>query len=272
MSYFKALGFREEPFSTSPDPRFLYHSFAHRTALHRLEISLRLRRGLSLILGDVGTGKTTLGRALLQSFSPEEPFEFHLILNPHFKSDFEFLAALAKLFNLKNSFRSAMDYEDAIQNYLWQQGVEKGKIVVLMVDEGQKLTPSLLEILRTLLNYETNEYKLLQVVIMAQLEILPRLKRQPNFLDRVNLKYHINPFDEHETKEMILFRMQKAGIQPGAALFTEEAIKLIYEKTQGYPRKITQLCHSCLEYLVMQEKRLLDGALVQEIVNAELKL
>ena len=81
MSYYNALGLTHEPFSTSPDPGFFYRSLAHRTALNRLEIAIRLRRGLSLILGDVGTGKTTLSRILMQTLSGEDTFDFHLILD-----------------------------------------------------------------------------------------------------------------------------------------------------------------------------------------------
>lgn len=269
MSYFEILNLKKEPFSSSPDPAFFYRSSAHDTALHRLEIAIRLRRGLSFILGDVGTGKTTLGRTLLQSFNGEDNYIFHLILDPTYKSEFQFLSSLTKMFGTKPAFRSTLDYKEAIEKYLFQKGVEENKTIVLLIDEGQKLNATFLEILRTLLNYETNEYKLLQLVIFAQMEFLPRIKRIQNFMDRVTLKYIINPLDENETRQMIDFRLREAGYSGSVSLFTDEAIKLIYENTLGYPRRISILSHNALEFLVMNDRRVVDGNIIKEVIEKE---
>lgn len=269
MSYYEVLNLKKEPFSTSPDPDFFYRSSAHNTALQRLEIAIRLRRGLSLILGDVGTGKTTLSRILVQIFDQEDDFIFHMMLDPSYKSEFQFLHSLAKMFNAIPTFRSTPDYREAIERYLFHKGVDENKTIVLIIDEGQKLTPTFLEILRTLLNYETNEYKLLQLVILAQMEILPRIKRIKNFYDRIILKYIINPLDENETREMIDFRLRQAGLESGAKLFTEAAIKLLYEKSLGYPRKISILCHNALEGLVMYDQRVVDENLMKKVIEQE---
>lgn len=272
MSYYSVLSLEKEPFSTSPDPDFFYHSREHTTALRRLEISIRLKRGLSLILGDVGTGKTTLSRALFQLFSGEEDnFIFHMILDPDFKSEYQFLSCLTKMFGASPFFRSTMDHREAIEKYLFQKGVEEKKTVVLLIDEGQKLTQPFLEILRTLLNYETNEYKLLQLIIMSQMELLPRVKKVRNFIDRVSLKYIINPLDENETREMIEFRLRQAGFDNGRDLFSLEAIRKIYEYSQGYPRKISLICHNALERLVMESREMVTDDLVTNIVAEEEK-
>jgi len=270
MSYYTTLRLEKEPFSTSPDPTFFYHSAEHATALRRLEIAIRLRRGLSLIFGDVGTGKTTLSRALFQLFNGEEEhFIFHMILDPDFKSEYQFLSCLTKMFGVSPFFRSTIDHREAIEKYLFQKGVEEKKTVVLLIDEGQKLSQPFLEILRTLLNYETNEFKLLQLVILSQMELLPRLKKIRNFTDRVSLKYIINPLGEEDTREMIEFRLKQAGFNGGRDLFTCEAIRKIHEFTQGYPRKISIVCHNALERLVMEGREVVTEDLVGRLIRDE---
>lgn len=270
MSYYQALDLSKEPFSTSPDPDFFYHSREHTTALKRLEIAVRLRRGLSIVLGDVGAGKTTLSRALLQSFNGEEDhYIFHMILDPDFKSEYQFLAHLTKMFGVSPFLRSSMDHRETIERYLFQKGVDEGKTIVLLIDEAQKLSMPFIEILRTLLNYETNEYKLLQLIILGQMELLPRIKKVKNFMDRVALKYIINPLDENETAEMIRFRLGRAGANGKKEIFTFEAIRKIYEVTQGYPRKVTLLCHNALERVVMDGRETVTAELIHALVEEE---
>jgi len=269
MSYYEELGLVREPFSSSPDPEFFYQSSEHKTALHRLEIAIRLKRGLSLILGDVGTGKTTLSRTFLQNLDNEENFVFKLMLDPTYKSEFQFLSNLTKMFGVTPAFRSTLDYKEAIEKYLFKKGVDENKTIILIIDEGQKLSFSFLEILRTLLNYETNEYKLLQLIVLAQMELLPRIQRIKNFYDRITLKYIINPLDESETQEMIRFRLAKSGLSPTRELFEPEAIKLIYEYTLGYPRRIAVMSHNALEHIVMNDKKKVDRSVIAEIVTRE---
>ena len=269
MSYYTALGLTKEPFSTSPDPAFFFRSSSHAQALARLEIAIRLRRGLSLILGDVGTGKTTLARTLLANFPQEDGFAFHMILDPSFESEYQFLLHLSRMFGARSSSKSTLDCREAIEHHLFQSGVTEGKTTVLLIDEGQKLSLDMLENLRVLLNYETNQFKLLQVVILAQMELLGRIRRIKNFVDRIALKYIINPLSEEETAEMICFRLLLAGSSNGHVLFSPSAIAAIHRFTQGYPRKITLLCHNALEALVMHERREVDDTLIQQLIHEE---
>ncbi len=271
MSYYKLLGLDKEPFSTSPDPEFFYESKEHRAALLRLLIEIRLRRGLSLILGDVGTGKTTLSRKLFQMLREREDIVFHMVLDPTYDTEELFLDSLIRTFGIELNIASPsiLDYKEAIKKYLFEKGVEENKTVVLVIDEAQKLNVLSLEVLRVLLNYETNEYKLLQLVLLAQLEILPRIKEMRNFVDRISLKYVLNPLDEEETREMIRFRLKKAGYLSKLDLFTQEAIKEIYHYTKGYPRRITMICHEALKYLIMENKNVVDKEVIKRVIEKD---
>ena len=272
MSYYKLLGLEHEPFSTSPDPNFFFLSAAHRAALYRLRISVRLQRGLCLVLGDVGTGKTTLSRRLAQLLPQDGPIALHVILNPYFESDQQFLLALMEAFHLDPPTTSPPPIRvmlSAIERYLFTQGVEQGRTVTLLIDEAQQLTQGNLEILRALLNYETQDTKLLQLILMAQMEFLPALRSIKNLWDRVSLKYVLNPLDEQETRELILFRLERAGFTSREPLFTDEAIREIYQATQGYPRRIALLCHDALEQLVMERQSVVSDAHIRHLVSRE---
>lgn len=273
MSYFKVLGLEKEPFSTSPDPQFFYSSRGHKTAFTNLIIELRLRRGLSVILGDVGTGKTTLSRKLVQALSERDNFIFHMIFDPTYETEHLFLSSLARTFNLpvdvNNASRLAL--KDALEHFLFQKGVEENKTIVLIIDEAQKIESNTIEVLRLLLNYETNEYKLLQVVLLGQLELHSRIMQMPNFIDRISFKYTLNPLDEEETRELIDFRLRQAGYQGKTGLFQDEAIQEIYRATRGYPRQVARLCHNALKNVVMKNKAMVDKGIVAEIVNEEMR-
>lgn len=274
MSYYKVLGLEKEPFSTSPDPAFFYESGEHRAALMRLMVEIRLKRGLSLILGDVGTGKTTLSRKLFHMLKERQDIIFHMILDPTYETEEIFLDSLIRTFKIEigKPQPSVLDYKEALKKYLFQKGVEEGKTVVLLIDEAQKLNLLSLEILRVLLNYETNEFKLLQLVLLSQMELLPRLRQMKNFWDRINLKYVLNPLDEAETKELIEFRLSAAGYHQGMEFFTSEAIGEIYRYTQGYPRRISMICHHALKTLVMENKPVVDASLIRDLISQEARV
>jgi len=268
MEYYNLLGLDREPFLTTPDPAFFYHSREHKECLYRLEIALRLRRGLSVILGNVGTGKTTLCRTFLRILEDsQDEFIFRLILDPTFNSEYEFLNALIELFEIPESPRSTIECKNVLQNFLYQKGVVEKRTPVLVIDEGQLLTPTFMESLRVLLNYETNKYKLLQLVIFAQQEFLMKLKRQPNFQDRISLGYVINPLNEEDTRSLIRFRLRRAGLDNGRTLFNNQAIHRIYLHSQGYPRKIITLCHDALVMMLREEREMVTEPMINEIIH-----
>ena len=271
MSYFRILGLDREPFSTSPDPAFFYQSERHRAILANLLIEFRLHRGLSVVLGDVGTGKTTLGRKLIQMLRDREGFLFHLVLDPTYPSEDLFFTALIRALGIGVSVSSPtlVDYREILERYLFQKGIREGQTVVLIIDEAHKLNALSLEALRILLNYETNEAKLLQLVLLGQMELLPLITGMPNLMDRVSLKSRLEPWELTETREMVRFRLREAGYQSRLPLFTDDAIEAIHEYAEGYPRRIAMLCHQALRTLVMTKARVVDEPLVEELVRQE---
>jgi len=207
---------------------------------------------------------------LIQKFAKEKSnFIMRLILDPTFKSEFEFIKYLTTSFGINSNARSSFEYKNELQKFLLQKGVKENKIVVLTIDEGQKLTPTYLEVLRTLLNYETNEYKLLQLVIFAQQEFMQKIKRQPNFFDRIAMGYVINPLNEEDTIALISYRLKMAGLSSDKILFTDKAIKQIYIYTQGFPRKINIFCHSALIAMIRNNKKVVDEKLVLSLSREE---
>jgi len=264
MEYFRLLGLESEPFSSTPDPRFFYPSDEYRECLQKLEIAIRLRRGLNVILGEVGTGKTTLSRVLLQRFHQDsEIYRFHYMLDPGFSSDFQFFSNLVSLFGIDPPRRCTFDYREEIQKYLFRVGVEEGRTVVLIIDEGQKLCRSHIELLRSLLNYETNEYKLLQVILFAQMEFLERVRGLENFADRINMTHKFLPLDEVQTRKLIEYRLRVAGLNHGSNLFTDDGYMAVFMNTMGYPRKIITLCHHALLTMMIRGNERVDASVVR---------
>lgn len=261
MDYFKILGLIREPFSNSPEPEFFFQSPQHQGCLQKVELAIRLRRGLNVVLGEVGTGKTTLCRQLILKFSDNgsgrTDIETHLLLDPSFGSATEFLKTVAVTLGIAENGLQDSDWQwkESIKNYLFRKGVDENKTVVLIIDEGQKLPDFCLEILREFLNYETNEYKLLQIVIFAQKEFEQILEKHANFADRINLRYSLDPLDFRGTRDMIRFRLTRASASEQAPrLFGIAALWAIYRETGGYPRKIITLCHQVVLSLIIQNK------------------
>ncbi len=266
MEYFKLLNLEKEPFSNSPDPDCFFKSRQHEECLQKIELSLRLRRGLNVVIGDVGTGKTTLCRQLIKKFSRDAEIDTHLILDPHMADPSAFLKVLAEMFSREpdNTSGDWSDHKEFIKKYLFKRGVDEERIVVLIIDEGQKIPASILEILRELLNYETNEYKLLQIVIFAQHEFEDILERHANFADRINLLHTLGPLGFRDTKLMIDYRLQKAGSENSLeSMLSRMALVAIYRATGGYPRKIVNLCHRVMLAMIVKNKKKAGWRLVR---------
>jgi general secretion pathway protein A len=263
MNYFNILKFKKEPFSNSPEPEFLFHLSQYSDCLQKLELAVRLRRGINVVIGDIGTGKTTLCRKLIQNFSAsatdtaETEIETHLLLDPAFNSAIEFLKTICIMLDIEqdDSSQSEWHLKEKIKNYLFNKGMNEKRIVVLIIDEGQKIPEECLELLREFLNYETNQFKLLQIIIFAQKEFHAALRKKANLLDRINLLYQLRPLNFQQTRAMINYRLSVArDLETLPSLFSFWGFVAIYLATKGYPRKIVFLCHQVVLKMIIREK------------------
>jgi len=272
MDYFSILNLNKEPFSNSPDPEYFFQSQQHLSCLQKLELSIRLRRGLNVVIGDVGAGKTTLCRQIIRRFDADEKSETHLILDPYFNSPLEFLKSVAGRFSPDQELSEANEWQikEAIKQYLFKKGVDEQKTVVLIIDEGQKIPEFCLEILREFLNFETNEYKLLQIVIFAQREFEKILNHHANVMDRINLYHLLGPLDFKDTREMINFRIDQSRENvTNKSYFSFAALWAIYRITAGYPRRIVNLCHKIMLTMIIQNRTRAGYFLVRSCARRE---
>ncbi len=270
MKYYEILNFQDEPFSNSPDPDFFYESPKHLDCLNRLEIALRLKRGLNVVLGDVGTGKTTLCRRLLRILTDDEAIDAHLLLDPDFDNSRDLLLVLCEMLEgaAPEAGLTEWSLKERVKNCLFKRGVDDGKTTVLIIDEGQKIHDRCMEVLRELLNYETNDAKLLQIVIFAQLEFEPAIRRYPNFADRINDLIRLGPLDFSNTRELIDYRINIAKVHMSSIpLFTWGGYWAMYRVTGGYPRKIVKLAHKVFLTLILNNDHRATWSLVRSVAR-----
>jgi len=192
--------------------------------------------------------------------------ETHLILDPLFKDGADFLATVTQLLSGKRPAEGTTDWQvkEFIKHSLFRKGVDQKKTTVLIIDEGQKIPVFCLELLREFLNYETNEYKLLQIVIFAQTEFESVIREHPNFADRISLCHHLRPLSLSDTRMMIRFRLEKSSSTPqNLNLFTLPALIAIHRVTEGFPRKVINLCHQCILAMIIQNRKKVGWRLVR---------
>ena len=241
--YLEYYGLKQAPFDITPNPRFLFHSAKHREAFNHLLYGIRERKGFVQLTGEVGAGKTTLCRAMLEQLDGQ--FSTALILNPVLNAD-ELMKAIATEFGLDVKGKDRLETIAAIANFLLRQ-VEARKDTVLIVDEAQNLTEDLLEQVRLLSNIETDDRKLLQIVLMGQPELRDRLNspRLKQLRQRITVRYHLKPLTRAEVGEYIQHRLTVSGAK-GFPKFTRPAIWRIHKYSGGIPRLVNALCDKAL--------------------------
>ncbi len=265
--YLEFYGLRQAPFDITPNPRFLFHSAKHREAFNHLLYGIRERKGFVQLTGEVGAGKTTLCRALLEQL--DTSFSTALILNPVLNPD-ELMKAIAVEFGIDVTGFDRLQTVAAISDFLLQQ-VLNGKETVLIIDEAQNLTEDLLEQVRLLSNIETDDRKLLQIILMGQPELRERLNshRLRQLRQRITVRYHLAPLKFIETGQYIQHRLSLAGAN-SLPVFTRPALWRVFRYSQGIPRLINAVCDKALlAGYVAQSQRITYGMVGRAIRELE---
>ena len=257
--YLEYYGLNEPPFSITPNPRFLFFSAKHREALNHLLYGIRERKGFVQLTGEVGCGKTTLCRALLEKLGAD--YSTALILNPVLNES-QLVKAIAMEFGLSVQGQDRLETVELINGFLLEQ-VRLHRDVVLIIDEAQDLTSDLLEQVRLLSNLETDDRKLLQIVLMGQPELRARLDRHElrQLRQRITVRYHLRPLKRPEVGQYIQHRLQVAGGN-GAPYFTQPALWRMYRYSQGIPRLVNAVSDKCLLAGFVQQRERIDFSMV----------
>jgi type II secretory pathway predicted ATPase ExeA len=259
--YEEFYGLSKKPFSKTPDPEFLYLSRTHEEALARLQYAVE-EKEIVLLTGEVGSGKTTITRALMDSMD-NSLYYFILILNPRL-TPVQFLKLILKRLDIEEIPSNRHDLTELLYEKLYSL-YTSGKTPVLIIDEAQLITDRrVFEELRLISNFQLDKENLLSIILVAQPDIRKRIRNKVYLplRQRIGLYYHLGPLTEEEVREYIEFRLRKAGrVEP---LFTDGAIKRIYLYSEGIPRVINNIANASLLEGMGREAYIID----EEIIDA----
>lgn len=247
QAYLKYFGLREQPFAPTADPAYFYATHEHKECLFRLWNSIDSRHGIAVVLGNYGTGKTTLLRKLLLGMRADPTRYNTAVIGSPIPSwtSFALLEAIVSQFGLKPGAESFVAYMEALNQYLL---ANRTAINTLIIDDSQNLNKrGQIELLRLVQNLETQQHKLLNLVFFAQLEWVQVLRAAPNFEQRINMTYTLESIDFDDLRQFIDYRLQQAGARPGEGPeFEDTALRAIHAYAEGNPRLIVTLCRNAL--------------------------
>jgi len=266
--YTKFYGFRERPFEITPDPRFLYLTENHKEALAYLLYAIKERRGLTVITGEAGTGKTTLIHTLMRLLSKmNDKTRTAYLFNPKLEAA-DFLFYVCWDLGIKLEEKSKVRHLIRFHEFLLEC-YEHNEKVVLVIDEAHCLDQALFEEIRLLTNLETSRKKLLQIILMGQPELAELLNRPQSLAlkQRISLRYDLNSLDEEDTKGYVRKRMKIAGL-PNPNIFSSKALKEIYAHSKGIPRSINIVCDNALLKGYADSRKSIGDRIIREVVKS----
>ena len=263
--YCDFFGFTEKPFTITPNPRFIFLSKNHKEVFAHLLYGIRNHCGFIEITGEVGTGKTTALRTLLNQLESDS-YRLAFIFNPSHSAQ-ELLHSINAEFGIESTAFSAADLLSALNGFLLRENAA-GRTVVLVIDEAQNLQPEVLEQIRMLSNLETETDKLIQIILVGQPELGAILARPElrQLSQRITVRYHLQPMDFDDAGAYIRHRLDVAGCRDGE-LFSARAIRKIYRFAKGFPRLINILCDRALLVAYTEDSRHISSAMVDTAIS-----
>ena len=262
--FLEYYGLREQPFGVTPNPRYLYHSAMHREALASLIYGIESDLGFAALIANPGMGKTTLLFYLLEKFrnTARTALIFQTLCTP-----VELLRYLANELEIKTKETDAVSLNEQIKDVLVREARAKRRVIVI-IDEAQNLDESVLETVRLLSDFETQNTKLMHIILAGQLQLAEKLARpgMAQLLQRVSMLNRLTALSAEETKNYIEYRLGVAGYR-GAAIFTPEAFRRIAEMSGGVPRKINRICFNALSLGCAMGQKCVDAAVIGEVGN-----
>lgn len=261
--YEKFYGFHENPFRMTPDSKFFYPSSKHTEALSSLLYTIQQRKGFVVVTGEIGAGKTTVCQALLRKLDLNT--KVARVFNTHLTSR-ELLIALLEDLEIPYKPGTKGKLLSQLYDFLITQAFNHVNVVIL-IDEAQNLTPTVLEEVRMLSNLETEKEKLIQIVLIGQPQLRDKLRlpKLEQLRQRVVLHYHIAPLSVQEVKEYVYHRLSVAKGDP--EIFEEEALKRAYAFSKGIPRLVNLICDSALLTGFLYGKKTIDRKIMDEVIQ-----
>jgi general secretion pathway protein A len=261
--YESFFGFNEKPFNTTPDFKFFFPSNKHLEALNSLRYAIDERKGFVVITGEIGSGKTTVCRALLNQIQAST--KVALITNTHLTAR-ELICEVLDEFEIEYKSGSKQKLLSLLNRFLIQE-LSENINVVLIIDEAQNLSPKALEEVRMLSNLETEKEKLIQIILLGQPQLKAKLEtaKLEQFKQRIAVYYHLYSLTRAETVEYIKHRLKLAGAQN--EIFTPEAVEAIYVYSKGTPRLINLTCDSALLSGYVLDTKVIDEKIIHEVIK-----
>jgi len=263
--YEKFFGFTEKPFNTTPDSKFFFPSAKHSEALNSLIYAINERKGFVVITGEIGAGKTTVCRTLINKLDMNT--KAAIITNTHLTPK-ELISEIMDEFEIEHQGGTKQKLLSKLNSFLIKQ-LADGINVVLIIDEAQNLSPKVLEEVRMLSNLETEKEKLIQIILMGQPQLRAKLDniRLEQFKQRIAVYYHLSPLTKKETKEYIQHRLKLASSNGVLDIFNQQVADLIYEHSRGIPRIVNLVCDSALLSGYIYETKKITQKIINEVIK-----
>jgi general secretion pathway protein A len=264
MKAYKAFGLKENCFAPSPNPRYLYLTDQTNACLFKCKFVIEEKQGLSLIVGKIGYGKTSVLRELLNAYIDDETYKIAMLPNGSFPSEMQLAKAISSELGL-SSRRSLIAQINEIRDYAFQVYGEGGSII-LIIDEAQNLKGGQFDFLRELLNFESNEAKTIQIIVAGQPEIETKLATKPALVSRIILTNYLDTFTYEDMVAALEHRVRLAG--GSMDILSEDALKALYVASRGVPREIMKIANaSLLLAAVNQTKPITEDIIKLAVLN-----